>query len=539
MNETLHVGLDVGSTTVKIIVMDKNKNTLYKNYQRHFSDTKNTVCKVLEDLLIKYPLNSFTLALTGSGAMSAAKFLGVDFIQEVVSCKRAVEKYIPKTDVVIELGGEDAKIIYFDQSIEQRMNGTCAGGTGAFLDQMASLLNTDTAGLNELAKNYKTIYPIASRCGVFAKTDIQPLINEGAAKEDIAASIFQAVVNQTISGLACGRPIRGHVAFLGGPLNYLSELRTRFIETLHLTDDEIIVPEEAHLLVAKGAALDSIGTEAITPDQLANKIEILKNSHDNTSKPLEPLFKNEEDYKEFKERHDRDTVTKKDLSTYEGNCYLGIDAGSTTTKLVLIDDEGNLLYSLYGSNQGNPLKSVMNMLKELYTKLPEKAILRYSGVTGYGEKLIQTALNVDLNEIETIAHYTAAKKFEPDVTSIVDIGGQDMKYIKMKNGSIDNIMLNEACSSGCGSFIETFAKSLHIEISDFVKEAIKSKTPVDLGSRCTVFMNSKIKQAQKEGYSVGDISSGLSYSVIKKKQMTLKKVLMKKKLKIEWMEHSS
>ena len=515
MNETLHVGLDVGSTTVKIIVMDKNKNTLYKNYQRHFSDTKNTVCKVLEYLLIKYPLNSFTLALTGSGAMSAAKFLGVDFIQEVVSCKRAVEKYIPKTDVVIELGGEDAKIIYFDQSIEQRMNGTCAGGTGAFLDQMASLLNTDTAGLNELAKNYKTIYPIASRCGVFAKTDIQPLINEGAAKEDIAASIFQAVVNQTISGLACGRPIRGHVAFLGGPLNYLSELRTRFIETLHLTDDEIIVPEEAHLLVAKGAALDSIGTEAITPDQLANKIEILKNSHDNTSKPLEPLFKNEEDYKEFKERHDRDTVTKKDLSTYEGDCYLGIDAGSTTTKLVLIDDEGNLLYSLYGSNQGNPLKSVMNMLKELYTKLPEKAILRYSGVTGYGEKLIQTALNVDLNEIETIAHYTAAKKFEPDVTSIVDIGGQDMKYIKMKNGSIDNIMLNEACSSGCGSFIETFAKSLHIEISDFVKEAIKSKTPVDLGSRCTVFMNSKIKQAQKEGYSVGDISSGLSYSVIK------------------------
>lgn len=515
MNETLHVGLDVGSTTVKIIVMDKNKNTLYKNYQRHFSDTKNTVCKVLEDLLIKYPLNSFTLALTGSGAMSAAKFLGVDFIQEVVSCKRAVEKYIPKTDVVIELGGEDAKIIYFDQSIEQRMNGTCAGGTGAFLDQMASLLNTDTTGLNELAKNYKTIYPIASRCGVFAKTDIQPLINEGAAKEDIAASIFQAVVNQTISGLACGRPIRGHVAFLGGPLNYLSELRTRFIETLHLTDDEIIVPEEAHLLVAKGAALDSIGTEAITPDQLANKIEILKNSHDNTSKPLEPLFKNEEDYKEFKERHDRDTVTKKDLSTYEGNCYLGIDAGSTTTKLVLIDDEGNLLYSLYGSNQGNPLKSVMNMLKELYKTLPEKAILRYSGVTGYGEKLIQTALNVDLNEIETIAHYTAAKKFEPDVTSIVDIGGQDMKYIKMKNGSIDNIMLNEACSSGCGSFIETFAKSLHIEISDFVKEAIKSKTPVDLGSRCTVFMNSKIKQAQKEGYSVGDISSGLSYSVIK------------------------
>ncbi len=515
MEKILHVGLDVGSTTVKIIVMDENKNTIYKDYQRHYSDTKNTVCQVLENLLIKYPLNRFTLALTGSGAMSAAKFLGVNFIQEVVSCKRAVEKYIPKTDVVIELGGEDAKIIYFDQSIEQRMNGTCAGGTGAFLDQMASLLHTDTAGLNELAKGYQTIYPIASRCGVFAKTDIQPLINEGAAKEDIAASIFQAVVNQTISGLACGRPIRGNVAFLGGPLNYLSELRKRFIETLQLTPDEVIVPEEAHLLVAKGAALDSINSDVITTDELEKKIENLKNSHDNTTHPLEPLFKSKEDYETFKERHDKDKVEKADLTTYEGNCYLGIDAGSTTTKLVLIDQDGKLLYSLYGSNEGNPLKSVMNMLKELYSVLPPKAILRYSGVTGYGEKLIQTALNVDLNEIETIAHYTAAKTFEPDVTSIVDIGGQDMKYIRMKNGSIDNIMLNEACSSGCGSFIETFAKSLNLEISEFVKEAISAKRPVDLGSRCTVFMNSKIKQAQKEGYSVGDISSGLSYSVIK------------------------
>lgn len=515
MEKILHVGLDVGSTTVKIIVMDENKNTIYKDYQRHFSDTKNTVCNVLESLLVKFPLNSFTLALTGSGAMSAAKFLGVDFIQEVVSCKRAVEKYIPRTDVVIELGGEDAKIIYFDQSIEQRMNGTCAGGTGAFLDQMASLLHTDTAGLNELAKGYKTIYPIASRCGVFAKTDIQPLINEGAAKEDIAASIFQAVVNQTISGLACGRPIRGNVAFLGGPLNYLSELRLRFIETLGLKDDEIIVPDEAHLLVAKGAALDSINSEAFTPDELEKKIENLKNSQDNTSQPLDPLFKNKEEYEAFKERHNKDKVTKKELENYEGNCYLGIDAGSTTTKLVLIDKDGNLLYSLYGSNEGNPLESVMNMLRKLYSVLPEKAVLRYSGVTGYGEKLIQTALNVDLNEIETIAHYTAAKTFEPDVTAIVDIGGQDMKYIRMKNGSIDNIMLNEACSSGCGSFIETFAKSLNIEISEFVKEAIEAKRPVDLGSRCTVFMNSKIKQAQKEGYSVGDISSGLSYSVIK------------------------
>ena len=515
MNKILHVGLDVGSTTVKIIVMDETQNTIYKDYQRHFSDTKNTVCNVLENLTKMFPENQFTIALTGSGAMSASKFLGVSFIQEVVSCKRSVEKYIPETDVVIELGGEDAKIIYFDKSIEQRMNGTCAGGTGAFLDQMASLLHTDTFGLNELAKNYQTIYPIASRCGVFAKTDVQPLINEGAAKEDIAASILQAVVNQTISGLACGRPIRGNVAFLGGPLSYLSELRTRFIETLNLKPEEIIIPEEAHLLVAKGAALDSLNTTAITVQELTQKIENLKNSHDNTTHPLEPLFKNEQEYKDFKERHNNTKVLKKDLSTYEGDCYIGIDAGSTTTKLVLIDNEENLLYSLYGSNEGNPLKSVMGMLKKLYEVLPKKAILRYSGVTGYGEKLIQTALNVDLNEIETIAHYTAAKQFEPNVTAIIDIGGQDMKYIKMKNGAIDNIMLNEACSSGCGSFIETFAKSLNIQISEFVKEAINAKRPVDLGSRCTVFMNSKIKQAQKEGYTVGDISSGLSYSVIK------------------------
>ena len=380
---------------------------------------------------------------------------------------------------------------------------------------MASLLHTDTAGLNELAKGHSTIYPIASRCGVFAKTDIQPLINEGAAKEDIAASIFQAVVNQTISGLACGRPIRGNVAFLGGPLNYLSELRFRFIETLHLKEDEIIVPEEAHLLVAKGAALDSIHSDVITTNELHEKIENLKNSQDNTTVPLEPLFKDPEDYKIFKERHAKTMVPKASLEGYEGDCYLGIDAGSTTTKLALIDKDGKLLYSLYESNEGNPLKSVMNMLKQLYRVLPEKAVLRYSGVTGYGEKLIQTALNVDLNEIETIAHYTAAKTFEPEVTAIVDIGGQDMKYIRMKDGSIDNIMLNEACSSGCGSFIETFAKSLNLEIAEFVKEAINAKRPVDLGSRCTVFMNSKIKQAQKEGYSVGDISSGLSYSVIK------------------------
>ncbi len=515
MDNLLHIGLDVGSTTVKVVVMNDNLDTIDMSYRRHFSDTKNTVCEVLTELTLKYPDNTFTVALTGSGAMSASKFLDLPFIQEVVSCKRAVEKYIPKTDVVIELGGEDAKIIYFDKSIEQRMNGTCAGGTGAFIDQMASLLNTDTAGLNELAKHYNTIYPIASRCGVFAKTDIQPLLNEGAAKEDIAASIFQAVVNQTISGLACGRPIRGNVAFLGGPLNYLSELRQRFIETLHLTEESTIIPEEAHLLVAKGACLDSINSTPITIEKLKSKIEVLRVSHDDTTVPLKPLFSIDADYDEFKKRHNNDKVARTDLTSYKGDAFIGIDAGSTTTKLVLIDRDGNLLYSLYGSNEGNPLNSVIKMLKELYSILPSGVNIRYSGVTGYGEKLIQTALNVDLNEIETIAHYTAAKQFMPNVTSIVDIGGQDMKYIKIKNGVIDNIMLNEACSSGCGSFIETFAKSLNLSIGEFVEEAIKSRRPVDLGSRCTVFMNSKIKQAQKEGYAVGDISAGLSYSVIK------------------------
>ena len=530
MIKTLHVGLDVGSTTIKIIVMDENLNTIYTDYKRHFSDTKNTICNVLENLIIMYPDTEFTIALTGSGAISAAKFLDLPFIQEVVSCKRAVEKYIPETDVVIELGGEDAKIIYFDKFIEQRMNGTCAGGTGAFIDQMASLLNTDPTGLNELAKSHKLIYPIASRCGVFAKTDIQPLLNEGAAKEDIAASIFQAVVNQTISGLACGRPIRGNVAFLGGPLNYLSELRNRFIETLNLKDNEIIVPNEAHLLVAKGAALDSLNSHTITIEKLKSKIEVLKSSHDDTSNPLNPLFSIDAEYDEFKKRHEKDKVKRADFKTFKGNCFLGIDAGSTTTKLVVISEDGTLLYSLYGSNEGNPLQSVINMLKKLYAEKPSEAVIRFSGVTGYGEKLIQTALNVDLNEIETIAHYTAAKEFMPNVTSIVDIGGQDMKYIKMKNGAIDNIMLNEACSSGCGSFIETFAKSLGLSIQDFVQSALEARRPVDLGSRCTVFMNSKIKQAQKEGYSVGDISAGLSYSVIKNAIQKVMKVRDVKKL---------
>ena len=515
MKNTLHVGLDIGSTTVKIVILNDNKETIYSNYERHFSDTKSTLYNVLTKFIKDYPNSTFTLSLTGSGALEISKILDVDFIQEVIACKSAVEALIPQTDVVIELGGEDAKIIYFDKFIEQRMNGTCAGGTGAFLDQMSSLLNTDTAGLNELSKSFETIYPIASRCGVFAKTDIQPLLNEGARKEDIAASIFQAVVNQTISGLAQGRPIKGKVAFLGGPLNYLSELRARFIDTLKLTDERIIIPENAHLLVATGAAFSSIESKRITSNELETRLKNFKKAKFTSGATLPALFESKKDLEEFNERHNKDKVERKDLKTYKGDAFIGIDAGSTTTKLVLIDNEGALLYSLYENNKGNPLKSVIGMLKKLYKELSNDVIIRYSGVTGYGEKLIQTALNIDLNEIETIAHYTAAKKFLPKVTSIIDIGGQDMKYIKLKNNTIDNIMLNEACSSGCGSFLETFAKSLDLTIEEFVKEAINSKAPVDLGSRCTVFMNSKIKQAQKEGHSVGDISSGLSYSIIK------------------------
>ena len=530
MKKVIHVGIDIGSTTVKAVVMNEKQEVDYSLYRRHFSDTKKTVCDVIEKLIEKYKEYEFTVALTGSGAMSTAGFLEVPFIQEVVACKRAVEKYIPKVDVVIELGGEDAKILYFGKSIEQRMNGTCAGGTGAFLDQMASLLNTDTAGFNELSKKHKTIYPIASRCGVFAKTDIQPLLNEGAAKEDIACSIFQAVVNQTISGLACGRKIRGNVGFLGGPLNYLPELRNRFIETLKLKDEQIIIPEEAHLFVAKGACLDSLENKPISVEKLKAKLEVLKNSKDMSGNSLKPLFVTDAEYEAFKKRHSETKAPRKDLKTFKGDCFIGIDAGSTTSKLVLTDIEGNLLYEAYQSNEGNPLQSVMDMMKKLYKEIPKDVVIRYSGVTGYGEQLIKTALNVDLGEIETIAHFTAAQKFDPKVTSIVDIGGQDMKYIKLKKNVIDNIMLNEACSSGCGSFIETFAKSLNLSIEEFVESALRSTNPVDLGSRCTVFMNSKIKQAQKEGYSVGDISAGLSYSVIKNAIQKVMKIRDTKKL---------
>ena len=515
MKRILDVGLDIGSTTVKIVAMDKKRNVLFSDYRRHYSDTKKTIKDLLKELIAKYPNYNYTLTLTGSGAIAMAKYLKVPFVQEVIACKNAIQKYASSTDVAIELGGEDAKIIYFGQTIEQRMNGSCAGGTGAFLDQMAVLLNTTTDGLNELAKKGEKIYPIASRCGVFAKTDIQPLINEGAKKEDIALSIMQAVVNQTISGLACGKPIKGNVIFLGGPLNYLSTLRERFIETLNLKENEIIVPEDARLFVCIGAVLDIESKKEFNQNQLAKLLEKIDHFHESESNSLEPLFKSDDDYQKFLDRQSKYSVKERSLDDYVGDIFIGIDAGSTTAKVVAIDTEGNLLYQNYRSNKGTPVDTVKEMILDLYDKLPEKTVIRSAGSTGYGELLIKTAFNLDISEIETMAHYEAANYFLPGVESIIDIGGQDMKYIKIKDGAVDSIMLNEACSSGCGSFIETLAKSLNMTVGDFVKYAVNSKAPIDLGSRCTVFMNSKIKQTQKEGRPLADIFAGLSYSVVR------------------------
>ncbi|MDP4178176.1 MAG: acyl-CoA dehydratase activase-related protein [Bacillota bacterium] len=515
MKKILRIGLDVGSTTVKLIIINIDDEIIYSKYQRHFSDIRNTIIELLEDAYSNFKNEKIKIMITGSGGLAVSKWLNISFIQEVIAGTKTIEKYISRTDVAIELGGEDAKITYFDNGVDQRMNGTCAGGTGAFIDQMASLLETDAAGLNELAKNYKVIYPIAARCGVFAKTDIQPLLNEGAAKEDIAVSIFQSVVNQTISGLACGKPIRGNVAFLGGPLFFLSELRKRFIETLNLSESQIIFPDNSQLYVALGAALASEDENEITFTELNNRIPSLKNASASEVERLRPLFIDEEELKTFKERHSKNIAKRRDLKSYKGKCFLGIDAGSTTTKAALIDEDGQILYSSYGGNGGSPLKSAIKILKELYGLLPKEAKIVSSTVTGYGEALLKAGLNVDNGEIETIAHYKAAEFFLPGVEFILDIGGQDMKCLRIKNGVIDSILLNEACSSGCGSFIETFAKSLNMTVQEFAASAISSENPVDLGSRCTVFMNSRVKQAQKEGATIGDISAGLSYSVIK------------------------
>ncbi|MDT2639101.1 acyl-CoA dehydratase activase-related protein [Enterococcus dongliensis] len=511
----LRAGIDVGSTTVKLVILNEQNESLFAKYERHFSDVKNATERILREAKTIIGNQEMTMSITGSGGMGLADVLEIPFVQEVIACTRTVEEIIPETDVAIELGGEDAKITFFEGSLEQRMNGSCAGGTGAFIDQMAVLLKTDANGVNELAKEYKTIYPIASRCGVFAKTDVQPLINEGAAKEDIAASIFQAVVNQTIAGLASGRKIKGKIAFLGGPLFFMSELRQRFIETLNITPENVIFPENPQLFVAMGAAFYSEEAKSTSLEELLQRLLTADEGHLSPSDTLNPLFEDEADLAEFRMRHGQAQVKEKDLAQHEGVAFLGIDAGSTTTKVTLIDDSGNLMYSFYGNNQGQPLETTMKVLKDLYTKLPENVFIGKAAVTGYGEQLIKNALKVDIGEVETMAHYKAANYFQPGVDFILDIGGQDMKAMTIKDGALSSIQLNEACSSGCGSFIETFAKSLNYNVEDFAQAALKSKAPVDLGSRCTVFMNSKVKQVQKEGASVGDISAGLSYSVIK------------------------
>ncbi|MFZ5944633.1 MAG: acyl-CoA dehydratase activase-related protein [Bacillota bacterium] len=514
MKRHYYIGLDVGSTTVKLIMLDEKLNIVFSHYQRHFSDIKQAVIQVLENIYKKDSECYVSLTVTGSGGFGIAKNLDVPFIQEVIACVNSVEAFIPETDIAIELGGEDAKITYM-KSKEQRMNGSCAGGTGAFIDQMAVLLKTDPAGLNQLAKNHKMLYPVASRCGVFAKTDIQALLNDGVSREDVAASILQAVVNQTIGGLACGKPIRGNVAFLGGPLSFLSELRNRFIETLNLKEENIIFPANSQFFVALGAALAYQESKPVQLKKIYQKIKNLSLENTEETGSIEPLFLNHDDYQTFQKRHNENKVKRADLSQVRGRCFLGIDAGSTTTKIALIDEDCNLLYSYYGSNEGSPLKSTINALNDLYCKVPSDLIIVNSAVTGYGEGLLKAALKIDIGEVETIAHYKAAQHFLHDVDFILDIGGQDMKCMKIKNGVIENIMLNEACSSGCGSFIETFATSLNMQVRDFAAKGLLSCKPVDLGTRCTVFMNSKVKQAQKEGVDVGGISAGIAYSVVK------------------------
>ena len=514
-NKKYTLGIDIGSTTVKIAILDDAHTLLFADYERHFANIKET----LHTLLLKASkeLGNITLhpMITGSGGLTLANHLVVPFVQEVIAVSTSLQEFAPKTDVAIELGGEDAKIIYFEGgNVEQRMNGICAGGTGSFIDQMASLLQTDAMGLNEYAKNYNSLYTIAARCGVFAKTDIQPLINDGATKEDLSASIFQAVVNQTISGLACGKPIRGHVAFLGGPLHFLSELKASFIRTLKLDEEHTIELENSHLFAAMGSALNAKENCSYTMAEMVEKLSSDIHMEFEVER-MEPLFEDEASYDTFRQRHDKHCIRTADLSTYSGNCYLGIDAGSTTTKIALVSEDGALLHSFYSNNNGSPLNTAIEAIKDIYRMLPSSARIVRSCSTGYGEALMKAALLLDDGEVETVAHYYAAAFFNPQVDCILDIGGQDMKCIKIKNQTVDSVLLNEACSSGCGSFIETFAKSLNYSVQDFAKAALFAEHPIDLGTRCTVFMNSKVKQAQKEGASVADISAGLACSVIK------------------------
>ncbi len=510
----MRIGIDIGSTTVKVVLLNDQDEVIFRTYERHMSKVREKTAEMLEQLNSKLSGSKVQVAVTGSAGLGVAKAADLEFVQEVFATAGAVERFYPFTDVVVELGGEDAKIIFFTGGLEERMNGSCAGGTGAFIDQMATLLNVTPEELNILSERYEKLYSIASRCGVFAKTDIQPLLNQGARKEDIAASIFQAVVNQTISGLAQGREIKGNVLFLGGPLFFFSGLRKRFMETLKLNSEQAVFPDNADVFVAVGAAVYSGNTEPMEFDDVLRKIQSAS-TQKNTTNTLPPLFKSKEEYQAFTSRHNAYCPPMIDADAYHGDAYLGIDAGSTTTKLVLITPDGGMLYTYYASNGGNPVAVVLEQLKEIYSRFGDRIIIKGSAATGYGEDLIKNAFNIDFGLVETVAHYDAAAHFNPQVDFIIDIGGQDMKCFKIRNGAIDSILLNEACSSGCGSFIETFAKALDYSIADFAKIGLFAEKPVDLGSRCTVFMNSSVKQAQKEGAGVDDISAGLSISIVK------------------------
>ncbi|HWS43797.1 MAG TPA: acyl-CoA dehydratase activase [Pseudoflavonifractor sp.] len=511
---SLRIGIDIGSTTVKVVVLDEQNKLLFRSYERHYSKARERAVETLASIRDMLLGQSVRLVVTGSAGLGVAKAAGLDFVQEVYATAAAVNTYYPDTDAVIELGGEDAKIIFFGGALEERMNGSCAGGTGAFIDQMATLMNVTVNELDDLSLKHEKIYPIASRCGVFAKSDIQPILNQGGRKEDVAASIFQAVVDQTVAGLTQGRELKGTIVFLGGPLHFLKGLRARFVETLHLDEAHAIFPADGDCFAGIGAALCSEEYEARPFDELLKKLE---ESVDATSTvdTMPPLFNDESDYAAFLARHNAKRPPEADAATYTGDAYLGIDAGSTTTKMALIAPDGGLLYTYYHSNLGNPVAIVLEQLKEIYKLCGDRIRIKGSAVTGYGEELIKNAFSCDLGLVETVAHYNAAAHFEPDVDFIIDIGGQDMKCFKIRNGAVDSIMLNEACSSGCGSFIETFAKALGYSIADFAKIGLFSPRPVNLGSRCTVFMNSSVKQAQKDGASVEDISAGLSISIVK------------------------
>lgn len=508
-----NVGIDIGSTTVKMVVMEGDR-VLYRVYQRHLSQVRQATLNALEGAK-QFLDGPFQVAISGSAGLGLAEDAGVDFVQEVFATYKTVMEYEPDTDAVIELGGEDAKIIFLSGGLEERMNGSCAGGTGAFIDQMATLLNVTPEQLDQLSLHHERIYPIASRCGVFAKTDIQPLLNQGARKEDVAASIFQAVVDQTVTGLSQGRKIEGKVLFLGGPLFFFKGLQQRFEQTLRLAPGKAVFPEWAQYSVALGAAIYTRGLQTTyTYEQFT---EQLKNavSRSKSTQYLQPLFANQEEHNQFVQRHSRANVPWKDIAGYCGDAYLGIDCGSTTTKLVLMSDHYETLYRYYSSNQGNPVQIVREQLQKIYEACGDQINIRYAVSTGYGEELIKHAFHLDDGIVETIAHFKAAQHFDPQVDFILDIGGQDIKCFKIKDNAIDSIMLNEACSSGCGSFIETFAKSMGYTAEEFARLGLFSQYPVDLGSRCTVFMNSSVKQAQKDGAGVEDISAGLSMSVVK------------------------